>query len=161
EVRPVTATDRELLEAIAGQIGMAVANAELYTAAQRKIEYLSALHQCSRDIGPLPDMERVLPLVTLRMAELLNLKRAAVALWDEPAREFRGAASYPAGSPYAGLRGAASALPLAAAVFQEGQALVSGDPAGEGLLPADFVQAHGVRAALAVPLVAHEERLGM
>jgi PAS domain S-box-containing protein len=161
EVRPVSETDRDLLEAVAGQIGMAVANAELYTAAQRKIEYLSALHQCSRDVGPAPDLEHVLKLVTARMAGLLRLERAAVAFWERETDQLAIAACHPAGGPYAGLRAPLRTLPLARSVLAEGQAVVSGDPGGEGLLPADFVQAQAIRAALAVPLVAHEERIGM
>ena len=37
EVRSLDEADRELLMSLASQVGMAVANAELYTAAQRKI----------------------------------------------------------------------------------------------------------------------------
>src|SRR5438128_8362550 len=73
--------DRELLMVLANQVGMALANAELYTAAQRKIQYLSALHQCSQDIGPAPDLERVLQLTAERMAQLLHLERTLVLDW--------------------------------------------------------------------------------
>src|SRR5690606_31050480 len=50
QTRPFEDADREMLTLLASQIGMAVGNADLYKAAQRKIEYLSALHQCSQDI---------------------------------------------------------------------------------------------------------------
>jgi PAS domain S-box-containing protein len=180
EVRALDAPDRELLMALANQVAMAVANAELYTAAQRKIQYLSALHQCSRDIGPAPDLERALGLTAERMALLLALERTGVLLWDRGAHELRGAASYPTGREV-GERPAGAAnwalgtgdwqlgrrnaelepLPLATAVLREARAAVSLDPAGEGLLPASFVHATGIRSALAVPLLAHNEVIGL
>jgi PAS domain S-box-containing protein len=161
EVRSLDGADRELLMALADQVGMAVANAELYTAAQRKIQYLSALHQCSRDIGPVPDLDRVLKLTTERMALLLGLDRTGVLYWSHDTDELRGTASYPAGEEILSLRVPLSGLPLARAILREGRAVVSGDPAGDGLLPAEFVRVAGMRAVLAVPLVAHDEAIGL
>jgi PAS domain S-box-containing protein len=195
DARPFGDADRELLTAAANLIGMAVANAELYAAAQRKIEYLSTLHQCSHDLGPAPDMERVLSVTTRRMAQLLHLDRAAVALWSPTTDELRGAAAYvaaPGSTPQApgpmtgtaasrlvslppgawslapgaeswvdGLRAPLASLPLAATVLREKQMLVSTDPAGDGLLPAELVRDVAMQAALAVPLVAHDEVIGL
>ncbi len=161
EVRSLDAADRELLMALANQVGMAVANAELYTAAQRKIQYLSALHQCSRDIGPAPDLDRVLKLTTERMALLLGLDRTGVVYWSPDTDELHGAAGCPAGEEITQFRAPLSSLPLARSVLRENRAVVSSDPAGDGLLPAELVRASGMWAVLAVPLVAHDETIGL
>jgi PAS domain S-box-containing protein len=193
DARPFGDADRELLTAAANLIGMAVANAELYAAAQRKIEYLSTLHQCSHDLGPAPDLDRVLAVTTRRMAQLLHLDRAAVALWSPATDELWGAAECAFGAAPGAWRlepggdeagppattgpgarsqepGAASgaswraplaSLPLAATVLREKQMLLSSDPAGDGLLPADLVCDGALQAALAVPLVAHDEVIGL
>src|SRR5205823_10723829 len=102
--------DRELLVVLANQVGMALANAELYTAAQRKIQYLSALHQCSRDIGPAPDLDRVLKLTTERMALLLGLDRTGVVYWSPDTDELHGAAGCPAGEEITQFRAPLSSL---------------------------------------------------
>jgi PAS domain S-box-containing protein len=194
DARPFGDADRELLTAAANLIGMAVANAELYAAAQCKIEYLSTLHQCSHDLGPAPDMERVLSVTTRRMAQLLHLDRAAVALWSPTTDELWGAAGYsasgaalgawrlalggkeagrpattepsakrqaPSAASEAAWRAPLASLPLAATVLREKQMLVTTDPAGDGLLPAELVRDVAMQAALAVPLVAHDEVIGL
>src|SRR5262249_14118162 len=45
--------------------------------------------------------------------------------------------------------------------LRDRQLLVSSDPVGEGLLPRELVRDSGVQAALAVPLVAHDEVIGL
>jgi PAS domain S-box-containing protein len=161
-VRAFGEADRELLGALTNQIGMAVANAELYAGAQRKIEHLSALHQCSRDVGPTPELARVLSLTTERMARLLGLERTAVLLCQPGTQELVGAASF--GFPEAAVRSVRaplSTLPAATTVLRDGQAWLSGDPAAEGLLPPEFVRREQVTSVLAVPLVGLGEVLGL
>jgi PAS domain S-box-containing protein len=161
EARPLDEADRGFLTALANQVGMALANAELYTAAQRKIQYLTSLHEASRDIGPAPDLERVLRLTTERMAPLLGLERTAVLFWSPETDELWGAAGHPEGAVVRQLRAPLEGLPAAAAVLRSGQALVSSDPVGEGLLPAEFVQALGLHSVLAAPMVAHDQAIGL
>ncbi|MBI3910058.1 MAG: PAS domain S-box protein [Armatimonadetes bacterium] len=161
-VRPFEAADRELLTALANQVGMALGNAELYAAAQRKIEYLAALHQCSQDVGPAPDLDRALQLTTERMAQLVRLERTLVVYWLPESGELVGTASSGfSEEEVRQLRACLEALPLAASVLQGRQPVVSEDPAAEGLLPADFVYRTRMCAALAVPLVAHDQVIGL
>jgi GAF domain-containing protein len=70
-------------------------------------------------------------------------------------------ASYPPGASVIPLRARLEELPAAAAVLQGAQPYVSSDPAGEGLLPPEFVQATGMRSVLAAPLIALDHRLGL
>jgi PAS domain-containing protein len=135
--------------------------AELYTAAERKIQYLSALHQCSRDIGPAPDLDRVLQLTTERMAQLLELKHTAVLFWSPDTEELWSAASYPPLEGISQFRMPVTALPAAAALLRGGEPMLSPDPAGEGLLSPDLVQALGLHTVLAAPLIAHDQVIGL
>ncbi len=160
EVRDFSQGDQELLLALVNQIGLAVANAELYGAAQRKIRYLSALHQCSQDLGPAPDVPHVLRLVTERMAQLLELERTAVLFWNRDTGEIEVAAVHGFDPDLLGIRESLQELPLATTVACEGQVAVSADPVGEGLLPGDMAARAGVYSAVAVPLGAHDEEIG-
>jgi PAS domain S-box-containing protein len=161
-VRSIEEAERGLLAALGDQISMALANAELYTAAQRKIEYLSALQQCSQDIGPAPDLAHVLRLTTQRMAQLLRLERTLLLERDPATEELAAAASHGyAEEVVRACRAPLASLPLASSVLRERQARISTDPAGEGLLPKAFVRTVRIHSALLVPLVAHDEVLGL
>ena len=161
-VRPFSPADRELLIALSNEIGMALANAELYAGAQRKIRQLSALHQCSRDIGPNPELPQVLRVVTERMTQLLQLERAAVLFQLPETQELAGVAA--CGFPdeeFRTLRVPLVTLPAAESVLRERRACLSSDPAGDGLLPPELAARMGAGAALAVPLIIDEEVLGL
>ena len=159
--RPFGPEERKQLAALASLIGMAVANAELFSAAQRKIQYLAALNQCSQDLGPAPDLSRVVRVTTERMAHLLHLRRTAVLLADADGR-VAGAASH--GFPEGvieRLDAPLAELPGAAELLGEGQISIVNDPAAEGVLPALLVGELGIGAVLAVPLVSQQQVVGM
>jgi PAS domain S-box-containing protein len=162
QIRPLRPDEGELLTALGNQISMAVANAELYTAAQRKIAYLAALQQSSQDIGPAPDLEQVRRLTTQRMAQLLGLERTILLERDPATEEVAVAAGYGCReevSPQC--RAPRASLPLADAVMRERQTRVSTDPAGDGLLPQELASTERIHDALVLPLVAHDEVLGL
>jgi len=162
EIRDFSERDRELLSAMLGQIALAVANTELYAAAQRKIQYLSALHQCSQDIGPAPDLERVVQIVVERFAQLLKLERSAVLLHDHRTEEMVGGGGF--GFKHGtveSMRLPLEELPGTRALIEEGSLTISDDPVGEQLVPRAFASANGVRSLLAVPLAAHDEAIGI
>lgn len=161
EVRGLTEADREFLAILINQIGMSVAVAELYGAAQRKIEYLSALHECSRDVGPAPTIEHVEKIATERAAQLLRLDRCAIIYWDQEADELLGGAGCGFSLPeLKQVRAPLSELPAAANVLREGQVWLAEDAAAEGLLPPEAAAALEVQSAIATPLVAHDRTLG-
>jgi PAS domain S-box-containing protein len=161
EARALDEGDRELLLALANQVGMALANAELYTAAERKIQYLSGLHQASRDIGPAPDLDRVLRLTTERMAQLLEMNSTAVLFWSPDSGQLHGAASYPPCPAISRLRMRVAELPAAARLIHSGEPVLCGDPVAEGLLTPELVQILGLHTVLVAPLVAHDQVIGL
>ncbi len=160
--RALSGAELKRLAGLAGLIGMAVANAELYSAAQRRIAYLAALHQCSQDLGPSPHLPRVLQLTAERLGQLLNLRRTMVLLRCGDPPELIGAVGC-GFSPesLASLKAPLAELPGAAAVLQDRCVTVAGDAGGEGLLPAEFAARNEVGAVLAVPLTAQDEIIGL
>jgi len=162
QVRDFGEPERELLAALTDQIAMALANTELYAGAQRKIEHLSALHQCSRDIGPTPELSEVLRLTAARMAQLLGLERTAVLLRLPELQELVGVASFGFDeAAVQALRAPLSSLPTAEAVLVEGRSWVGEAPAANGLLPGEFTRSEHLSYALAIPLIAPGEVLGL
>ena len=161
-VQPFGEADRELLAALTSQISMAIANMELYAGAQRKIEHLSALHQCSQDLGATPELPEVLALTTQRMARLLGLERTAVLFLQPETQQVKGTAAFGFSNElvYA-LRAPLSELQEAASVLHTPRSCLSGSPAKEGLLPPQFVQDAQIASVLAVPLMTGNEPLGM
>jgi PAS domain S-box-containing protein len=153
---------RPLLEAMASQVAMAVANAELYAGARRKIEQLSLLQQCSRDIGRVSEMHQVLSLVCDRLGRLLGFDRVAVFMRDTEDGSLRGAASYGyTEEAVKAVVGSPDELPAAAAVLESRRLWITEEPAEEGLLPADFVRREAAGSILAIPLAADEAVLGI
>lgn len=161
EVRTFAPRDQVLLLAVANQLGLAVANGELYQAAQRKIQDLSALNQCSQDIGPAPEIDHVLRVVSERMAQLLHLERTAVFCWDRSSDFLSVEAVHGFARPFAEWREPLDGLALARSVVREGHVAVTADPVGEGLLPGRMAVEAEVGNVLAVPLMALDEPMGM
>lgn len=160
--RPFGTVEREQLAALVSLIGMAVANAELFSAAQRKIQYLAALNQCSQDLGPAPDLARVVRVTAERMAHLLHLRRTAVLLHPDADARLVGAAGH--GFPDGAIERLdvpVTELPGAAELLDDGQISIVNDPAVDGVLPASLVEELSIGTVLAVPLVAQEQVVGM
>lgn len=159
--RPLDLTEADLrrVGVMVAPLALAVANTELYGGAQRKIQYLAALHQCSQDIGPAPNLERVISLTADRVAHLLGLSRTVVLLRDEGLQEMVGGASH--GFPEGAVHDLRVACPFSPEELAEQGGRVSLDPVGEGWLPESFVRAQGIGEVLLVPLRAHEQTVGI
>jgi PAS domain S-box-containing protein len=147
------------LKVLLTPISLFIANSELVGSAQRKIQYLSALHQCSQDLGPAPDLEHVTALTAERMAQLLGLARVLVLLRDEGLDEFVGAAGHGL-PPEAVYTVRVPGGPAVAELTEQG-ALVSSDAAAEGWLPEEFVREQKLGTVLIVPLHAHDRVIGV
>lgn len=162
DVRQLPANDWELLAALMNEIAMAIANAELYAGAQRKIRQLSVLHECSRDIAATGELAQVLNLTTEKMAQLLRLERAALFFHMPETKELVGRAAIGfCPDSVARLRAPLADLPAASAILRSGETCLSTDPAAEGLLPVEFVRREELSSLLAIPLIADHEFLGL
>ncbi|MCC2672985.1 MAG: multi-sensor signal transduction histidine kinase, partial [Armatimonadetes bacterium] len=96
------------------------------------------------------------------MAQLLRLERTAVLFCLPESGELAGTAAFGfSEEAVQGLRAPLPTLPAAARALRNRQTWLSTDPAAEGLLPLSFASAERVSSAIAVPLIADEEVLGL
>ncbi|HII41115.1 MAG TPA: GAF domain-containing protein [Thermoplasmata archaeon] len=128
-------------------------------------QILAALLGIAGMVGDLTDTEEMLESVVRVAPSLLRVDRCAVLLSDEPAREFRTAASFgpgAPGTPFVDLRIAESDMPRLAQrlVALHLPALVKPDSRDAALPPA-VVKRLGMHAALLVPLVCRGRVLGI
>ncbi len=82
EVRRFTAEDMELLQQFANQAAVAVGNARLFEAVQRRAEELSGLHRISQAFSSLTDYEETFGELTERIGRLIGASLCAILLYD-------------------------------------------------------------------------------
>jgi len=93
-VDALTPTAAEALDLLSIPIAAGIANSQLLGTAQRKVHYLAALHESSRDIGQAPGLDQALALIAEHLARLLNLDRTLLyTLESDGVRLARRAAS--------------------------------------------------------------------
>jgi len=88
--RPRTFTDRDLalMEAIAGQAGVAIEQARLFEENRRQVEELSVLHELSRAVTGQLDHAALLDTVRANVLRVLGADKIVVLLLDERTGEF-------------------------------------------------------------------------
>ncbi len=81
--------DRRLVEEIADQLSLALDNASLFQAEQRRARELGILHEVSLELAQEQrDLEAALGLITQRAMQLLSADSAATWLWKENERQL-------------------------------------------------------------------------
>lgn len=81
--------DRRLVAEIADQLSLALENARLFQAQQRRAEELSVLHRVSLELAREQlDLNAIVELVTQRAMTLLNAQGGGVWLWRDDDREL-------------------------------------------------------------------------
>jgi PAS domain S-box-containing protein len=101
-------------------------------------------------------------LTAERLARLLHLDRTALLEWQPETAELMAVADFGFEEDVlGGLRVRVEQLPLVATILKDGQAILCDDAAAEGLLPSDFTRGTHLGAVLALPLVAHDQVIGL
>lgn len=159
--QPFSQADSERLNCLGNLIAMALANRELYAAAQRRISYLSALHECTRDVGPAPELNRVLHLIGERMTQLLGLRRIAVFCWTPDSLEpvVAGGTGYDSEAIEA-LRHSLGDVRDRPSQMEREVHLSRGS-ACERLLSREFVRSQKIDSILVAPLLSHDRMIGL
>ena len=162
------APDLELVEAIAAQAALALANARLLRAAERRAAEAEAVAEVGRAITGSLELTAVLDLIVDHACRLLRTRRSALAVAEREA-----------GGPiyrFAALRGLGDVFPrlvrprdprdgTTAMAISERRTVWSADVLGDPTLALSdptrrAVEAEGYRAALSAPLLAGDETLG-
>jgi sigma-B regulation protein RsbU (phosphoserine phosphatase) len=77
-----------LLEPLADQLAVAIDNARLYQKLREQTEVLSLLHEVSRELASILDMERLLETVAEAVGRLIDYDVFALFVWNEEARQL-------------------------------------------------------------------------
>ena len=81
---PFTQNDLNLLETLASQAGIAIKNAKLYQALDRKIFELATLHEVGKSLSMVLDIETLLGLIMEMTTRVLGgVKSSSLILYDE------------------------------------------------------------------------------
>jgi two-component system phosphate regulon sensor histidine kinase PhoR len=164
-----TQADRLTLTTLANQTAVAVANARLYTAEQRRLKESSLLLDLATEMSSTLDLTRVLKLIARRTAEACQVHRCSILLLDDD-----GQTALPLMSQYASgeadpelwerFRTQTYAermkeFPSLMTVIRNRKPLVLD---GEALhaLPDSWVQPSGIHSLVVVPLVSRDRVIG-
>jgi PAS domain S-box-containing protein len=87
-----TAAEKSLVSAVAGFGAVAMANAELYSTAERQARQLDQLLEISLELGSLGKLDQSMQAFALRTADLLGFDRSFIALLEDGSFHVRWAA---------------------------------------------------------------------
>jgi PAS domain S-box-containing protein len=95
--RPFTQRDLALAESIGRQVAVAVENARLFAAEQRRVALLTALHETGLDLSAQLDLPALLQTIMERAAHLLGATMGGFYLMEPDGKTLRHVANLPAG----------------------------------------------------------------
>lgn len=155
--------DLALLTAIADQAAIAIDNARLFAAEQRRRALSDTLQQVARAINETLDLDRVLPLILEQLARVIRYDSSAVLLRDVPgAAHLRVAAARGFKEPAAMLNQTFSAAGVAFRVVKERRPIVIDDVRADP----DWIEGHTaeqrlIRAWIGAPLIVKDDVIGV
>jgi signal transduction histidine kinase/putative methionine-R-sulfoxide reductase with GAF domain len=169
--REWTKDDARLLSAVAAQVSVALTNARLYEASRRRSQELEGLYKISRAFSTLTDTSEIYGRLTSAIAELVGGEKCLLATYDrrqavvraeapgyntppEMIRDFHFSLNPEGGSEYVYRTGETSY------VYKTGEPFFSNDPAKDERFNREFINRHGIRSALIVPLLIKRELIG-
>jgi GAF domain-containing protein/CheY-like chemotaxis protein len=165
---PVTPETTPLMGSLAAQAAIALENARLYSETSRRLTETRALLEVAEILNSTLQSRPLLKRVTLKVAQVCRADRCTLEL-------LNGDQVVPLMSQFADGRrtpgmweqfqrqpaGPSTSIPANAYVIETRQPLVIDDCATSPLVPREWVEAFGLRAALIVPLVRQERVIGV
>ncbi len=91
----LTAIDQQIVDAFAGQIAVAVENAQLFESEQRRRVQAERLQQASYDLVTRPNLDGALSAALENLATLLQFDRASIGLLDPATQTWTPRAGFP------------------------------------------------------------------
>ncbi|MDQ3652147.1 MAG: GAF domain-containing protein [Acidobacteriota bacterium] len=163
DTRVWTEEDRKLVATVAGQVSVALANAELREASRLRNEELRGLYEISRAFSTMTDTADISGRLTLAIANLVGGEMCLIATYDRRRNTVRAEApGY--NTPRNLLRAFNFKLDeddRYTRIFRSGEAFLSNDPAGgDHDINRDFTERYGIRSVMVVPLRLMRELIG-
>ena len=161
--QPLGRDDLRLLATLAAQLAVSLHNALLFRQTQRRIDELSLLLELGQEVVGSLDLAKVLQAGARTAAKALRCSSAYVLLPDERGENLRCVAREDTGDlaiPPGGLipRNLPSISWLA---FETGLPQISDDSNHDARIDSKLAEQFGCRSTLALPLLAHDRRLGV
>lgn len=146
--------DEQLLaQQVAYQLSLALENAQLFEAEQRRAREMSTLHEISLELAQQQlDLDAVLDIITRRAMELLDADGGGLWVWDETTKELVLALTYQIGETQMGGRRLKSGEGLSRRAYAEKQLQVVDDYLAWSGQATSFADAP-FHAALAAPMI--------
>ncbi|MBL6965230.1 MAG: GAF domain-containing protein [Anaerolineales bacterium] len=142
-----------LVQEVAYQLSLALENAQLFEAEQRRAREMSTLHEISIELAQQQlDLDAVLDIITRRAMELLDADGGGLWVWDEATKELVLALTYQVGDVQMGGRRLKSGEGLSGRAYAEKQLQAVDDYLVWSGLAASFADAP-FHAALAAPMI--------
>lgn len=156
-----TATDQELVSALAVAAGVAVENAMLYAAGRRREEWLDAVAAINRSLLAGADVENVLDDIAVRAAPVARADAVRVMLPDDDGANLRVVAAH--GDSSGAVVGAVVPIAETAAgeAFRSGTTQTVDDAAKDPRVFQPAIEALHAGAVVYVPLQGTDEVLGV
>jgi len=148
--RRLSLDERELIEAINHQLGVAIKNASTYNSLQHALDHTRKLLQATETITATLEFDTILEYLARLACELTQVSRAAIAFYDAEAKEAEFVVS-PSGEEQKGLRRAVDGKTLQT-VYERGQAVAVYDLSDLPDETRQAMEADHVRSILIVPL---------
>jgi GAF domain-containing protein len=160
--REWTLDDVKLLGAVAAQVSVALTNARLYEASQRRSQELEGLYQISRAFSTLKDTSEIYGRLTRAIAELVGAERCLLATYDRRHNTVRAEAPGYNTLPemLSEFRFALNPDGSSAYIYQTGEPFFSNNPAQDARFDQNFIARYGVRSVLSVPMRIKRELIG-
>ena len=153
-------TQIEALRAAAAQVAVAVDTARLYEEARRHAEQLELSAEVSRAIAASIDIDETLRVVARTMVRLVDVSLCQIALYDEDGSGWYGAAASDREKLWQRQRGERPERSFVFQALDDHRPLVIEDVRSSELVPRTYAETFGVRALLAVPLLAVGKPIG-
>ena len=162
--RELSEGELDLMEAIANQAGIAIANARLFEENRRQVEELSVLHQLSQAVTGQLDRAALIEALSTQVARVLDARQMIVLLVDEERGDLEVAFRIADGVHQTGHeRYQLRAAGLTSIVLETGRPLRSDDYLAEcarhGVEP--IARSAALRFWLGVPMTAGDQTLGV
>ncbi len=168
--RPFTGNERELLQAVSDQVGVAIENARLYEKVheraeelEEKAERLALVNDLSATINSTLDLSLVLQMAVEQMTKIFNVERSGLVIFDYRQGYGHLVARYPKRDPHdLDVRIPLADNPATEQIIRTRQPLPIEDVQNDALMAPvrEMGELAGIVSMLIVPLVVKDEVIG-
>jgi GAF domain-containing protein/CheY-like chemotaxis protein len=165
---PVTPDTASLMGSLAAQAAVALENARLYSETSRRLAETRALLEVAEILNSTLDSRQLLKRVAVKVAQVCRVDRCSMELWE-------GDRVVPLMSQYADGRRAPELwqafmahrpytpreIPAYARAIETRRPVLIDDTSMSDLIPQEWVAAYGLRSYMVVPLIRHDQVIGV